>query len=110
MRAVDADIWVLTESHTRVTPGDGYQLIAQSGRAGATDGDESWVAVWSGVGGTTVCTTDRDRTAAVEVSIGPARSLVVFGTVLPWLGSAWRGVSAINGAAFRASLTQQVTD
>lgn len=110
MQGVEADIWVLTESHSRVAPGDGYQLVAQSGRADSSDAEESWVAVWSRIGGTRVLTTDRDRTAAMEVSIGPARSLVVFGTVLPWLGSAWRGVAAANGAAFGASLAEQVTD
>jgi hypothetical protein len=110
MRAVDPDIWVLTESHAKVTPGDGYTLIARSGRAGATDADESWVAIWSRLDGAPVATTDRDRTAAVEVPIGSSRSLVVFGTVLPWLGSAWGNVSAADGAAFKASLAEQVSD
>lgn len=110
MRAVDADIWVLTESHNRVAPGEGHQLIARSGRADATDGDESWVALWSRIGGTPVITTDRDRTAAAEITLGPVRSLVVFGTVLPWLGSPWGNVAAANGAAFSASLAVQVAD
>jgi hypothetical protein len=110
MQAVDADIWVLTESHSHVAPGVGYQRIAQSGRASATDADESWVAVWSRIAGTPVVTTDRDRTAAAEMPFGPAGSLVVFGTVLPWLGSGWRNIAAANGAAFRASLAEQVAD
>ena len=110
MRAVDADIWVLTESHSQVAPSVGYQRLAQSGRADAADADESWVAVWSRVGGTPVLTTDRDRTAAAEITLGPVRSLVVFGTVLPWLGSAWGNVAAANGAAFSASLAEQVAD
>jgi hypothetical protein len=110
MQAVDADIWVLTESHAHVSPGDGYHLVARSGRAGATDANESWVAIWSRLAGTRVSTKDRDRTAAAEVSIGSSRSLVVFGTVLPWLGSAWRNIPAANTAAFGASLAEQVTD
>jgi endonuclease/exonuclease/phosphatase family metal-dependent hydrolase len=110
MQVVDADIWVLTESHAQVSPGDTYHLAARSGHAGATDADESWVAVWSRVDATPVSTTDRDRTAAVEISIGSSRSAVVFGTVLPWLGSAWRNVPASNSAAFCASLAEQVTD
>jgi hypothetical protein len=110
MQAVDADIWVLTESHTHVAPGDGFQLIAHSGRSDASDAGESWVTVWSRIGGAPVATTDCDRSAAAEVSLGSGRTLVVFGTVLPWLGSGWRNVAAENGAAFGASLAEQVAD
>jgi hypothetical protein len=110
MQVVDADVWVLTESHAQVAPGDGYRRIAQSGRDHATDAEESWVALWSRVGGTPVITTDRDRTAAIEVAFGPDRSLVVFGTVLPWLGSRWRNFPAANSVAFGASLAEQVSD
>ena len=36
--------------------------------------------------------------------------IVVYGTVLPWLGSPWRGVPALNGAAFAAALEAQAAD
>lgn len=110
MHAINADIWVLTESHAKVAPGEGYRCISQSGRADANDADESWVSVWSRMGGIPVSTMDRDRTAAAEFSFGRSRTLVVFGTVLPWLGSTWRGVAAAKGAAFSASLAQQALD
>jgi hypothetical protein len=36
--------------------------------------------------------------------------LVVFGTVLPWLGSSWSDITARNGAAFSAALEAQSSD
>jgi hypothetical protein len=36
--------------------------------------------------------------------------LIVYGTVLPWLGSKWRGIASAGGAAFSAALETQVAD
>jgi endonuclease/exonuclease/phosphatase family metal-dependent hydrolase len=36
--------------------------------------------------------------------------LVVYGTVLPWLGSPWRDFPADDGMAFRAALAAQLAD
>jgi endonuclease/exonuclease/phosphatase family metal-dependent hydrolase len=38
------------------------------------------------------------------------RPLIVYGTVLPWLGSRWRDFPADNGVAFRAALAAQLAD
>jgi hypothetical protein len=35
---------------------------------------------------------------------------VLRGTVLPWLGSAWHGIPAADGAAFSAALNAQLAD
>lgn len=36
--------------------------------------------------------------------------LIVYGTVLPWLGSRWRDFPADDGMAFRAALAAQLAD
>jgi len=36
--------------------------------------------------------------------------IIVYGTVLPWLGGSWRGIAARNGAAFSAALEAQASD
>jgi endonuclease/exonuclease/phosphatase family metal-dependent hydrolase len=39
-----------------------------------------------------------------------SRPLVVYGTVLPWIGSTWQGIPSANGAAFSAALNAQLSD
>ena len=53
-----------------------------------------------------------DPAGAVTARVEPPgrRPIVVYGTVLPWLGSAWRHVSAGNGAAFAAAVEAQTGD
>lgn len=110
MRSIKADIWVLTESRTSVSPGDEFTLIAHTRRDGADSPDECWVAIWSRVGGDSLPTADGDRSAAVELAAGSAAPLVVFGTVLPWLGSSWRDIAASGAQAYSASLSNQASD
>jgi hypothetical protein len=110
MARVDADIWVLTEAHMLVPPSGDYELVARSTRLDAEDSAESWVAIWSRLGGTQVGTADDDRTAAAVITGIGNRRLVVYGTVLPWLGSTWREYPAADGAAFNASLAVQMAD
>ena len=110
MQDVGADIWILTESRETVSPGEGFTLVARSGRDGAEQDGECWVAIWSRVGGAQLPTSDQDRSAALELGAGSSQPLVVFGTVLPWLGSPWRDAPASNGRAFTQSLALQVAD
>ena len=83
MAAVNADVWVLTEGHAEVSPGEAYRLISQSECAGNGTLGERWIGIWSRLPANAVMTVDRDRTAAIEIDIAPNRSMVVFGTVLP---------------------------
>lgn len=108
MAKIDADIWVLTEAHINVSPGSSYELVARSTRDDATDPNESWVAIWSRLGGTQVGTSDADRTAAAVVTGMGSRRLVIYGTVLPSVGSTWRDVAAAG--AYAASLAGQAAD
>src|SRR5450759_2605383 len=50
------------------------------------------------------------RQVAALVQPTHGAPLVVYGTVLPWLGSPWRDFPADNGLAFRAALAAQLAD
>lgn len=109
MNRVGADVWVLTETDRRLTPGPEYNLIVTSTDApDRTAGpDECWVAIWSRRPAESVeLTADRERVAAARLV---ASGVVVVGTVLPWLtDNRHPGVS--GAAAFRARLGEQAVD
>jgi hypothetical protein len=107
---IDADVWVLTEAHRDFWIGEAYQLIAHSGRDAAMGAAECWVGIWSRVGGQARPTDDGERTAAIAIEGEGGQRTIVYGTVLPWLGSPWRGVPAAKGAAFAAALAVQSSE
>jgi hypothetical protein len=84
----DVDVWVLTESHDGLGPGERYVHVAsrQRTRGGRIAPGSRWVSMWirAELRPSAVPTTDPERTAAcvVESALG---KLLVFGTVLPWL-------------------------
>jgi hypothetical protein len=111
--AVDADVWVLTETWRELSPGAGYRLVAASGPARDREADagELWVAAWSRLPGDAhmLGTTDPERTAAVRIAPPGARPTIVYGTVLPWLSDA--RTPGVRGAeAFCAALDVQRED
>jgi len=72
---------------------------------------ERWTTIWSRFPIEPLAlTSDPIRAVAARiVPIGGA-PIIVYGTVLPWLGSSWRGITARNGAAFSAALEAQASD
>jgi hypothetical protein len=99
MERVDADIWVLTETHQTFAPRSGYRLIAHS--ADAPDRKfgrgECWVAVWSRLSAVPISlSANLERVAAAKVG-----EAVIVGTVLPWLADG-RQPGLRGEAAFRA--------
>jgi len=109
LREVDADLWVLTETHDAITPGEGYQALSTSASEREGDPLERWVTIWSRYPLEPLATSDPERTVAARVA-HPEEPFSVYGTVLPWLGSAWRNVAAAHGEAFRAALELQLED
>jgi hypothetical protein len=108
MKTIAPDVWVLTETYVGFSPGPEYELISHSADAPdreAADG-ECWVAIWSRLPGKRVgLSADLER--ATAASIGT--SVVVVGTVLPWLtDNRYPGVH--GEAAFRARLDEQACD
>jgi endonuclease/exonuclease/phosphatase family metal-dependent hydrolase len=111
MRDVDADIWILTETHDSISPGPEYAYVSSSGCDRIQAEGESWVTIWSRLPVIeTSPTSDEIRTACAIVRTKSGGTLVVHGTVLPWLGSAWRTHESSAGTAFGAALDTQLAD
>lgn len=99
---VDADVWVLTESHQEFSPGASFALIARSKDATDRTGGECWVAIWARKtwgAEELVVNGQPHRSAAVLVPRPGLAGLIVFGTVLPWRGDG-------GGRAFEIALEQ----
>jgi hypothetical protein len=106
-----ADIWVLTETHDGFSPGDDYTVVSSmAGRDGLHKPEHRWVSIWSRHPLVPLSTSDNQRTAAARVSPTEGDPYVVFGTVLPWIGSTWRDHPSAGGVAFREVLAVQVDD
>ena len=110
-----ADIWVLTETHDGFSPGHEFCHSSSAGRD-LVDGvpnhkrEHRWVSIWSRFDCVPLQTTDSIRTAAVRISPDAGEPFIVFGTVLPWAGSAWNGHQSAGGVAFQKALTVQCED
>ena len=107
MSQVDADVWVLTETHIEFSPGSDFSLVAYSADAPDRNSKngECWVAIWSRLGGSSVqLTADCERVAAAKID-----NCVVVGTVLPWLSDS-REPKLAGEALFRARLSEQAAD
>jgi hypothetical protein len=109
--AVDADVWVLTETHDSVSPGPGYSAVSTGQPDRPGEPGERWATIWSRLPIDPLPPTrDTARSVAALVRPTTGRPLIVYGTVLPWLGSRWRDFPADNGVAFRAALAAQLAD
>jgi endonuclease/exonuclease/phosphatase family protein len=105
-----ADVWVLTETHDGFTPGCAFSHSSAAGRDGLHKVGHRWVTIWSQHPLEPLETSDEQRTAAVRLRPERDQPFVVYGTVLPWLGSKWRGHPSAAGAAYRAALSVQARD
>jgi endonuclease/exonuclease/phosphatase family metal-dependent hydrolase len=110
--SMQADVWVLTETHSGCHFSDEFEAVASSCDAIDLPGSgEQWVSIWvrrslcaekEGVVG------EPDRSAAVFIPIERSSGLLVFGTVLPWRSDAATMDRGAN--KFEKSLKAQVTD
>jgi hypothetical protein len=106
-----ADIWVLTETHDDFSPGDEYTAVSSvAGRDGLHEPEHRWVSIWSKYPLEALSTSDKQRSAVARVSPASGDSFIVFGTVLPWIGSKWRDRPGAGGVAFREALAMQLAD
>ena len=95
IEAIDADIWVLTETHDDLRPGDHYadHSSAQRPPGASTVRERSrWVSIWTRLPfmNKAVKLNDPERTTAALIDCGQC-ALLVYGTVLPWYGDTERG-------------------
>jgi endonuclease/exonuclease/phosphatase family metal-dependent hydrolase len=113
----DADVWVLTETDTKFSPGKGYQLIAHSSRHAndleverRQNANAVWTTIWSRLPAQRIVTiADPDRTAAAWILPEDDAPLLVYGTVLPWLSD--NRINNLHGAiAFVHALEVQAAE
>ncbi len=108
---IAADIWILTETHLGITPGADYYSVASNLPDRPRVDGERWVQIWVKAGALTpLKTSDETRTAAALLTLPNSQQWVLYGTVLPWLGSDWRSHPAAEGQAFAAALATQQAD
>lgn len=111
IQAAQADIWILTETHASLIPGLGFTSTTTEELDPIHEPGETWVTIWSRFPMESVThTSDPSRTCAARIVPNGSRPLVVYGTVLPWIGSPWQGIPSANGAAFSAALNAQLLD
>jgi hypothetical protein len=105
-----ADVWVLTETHDGFEPGLAHSHSSADGRDGLHAHGHRWVTIWSRHPLEPIVTTDGLRTAAARVRPDDDVPFIIFGTVLPWLGSPWCGFPSAGGVAFGEALSTQCAD
>lgn len=105
-----ADIWVLTETHDSFTPGHPFSHSSAPGHDGLHAPEHRWVTLWSRYPLEPLPTSDDERAAAARITPASGAPFLVYGTVLPWLGSAWRTHPSAGGVAFREALSVQAAD
>ncbi len=109
MNRIDADIWILTETHRAIAPGTGYHSVSSGLPDRPSEEGERWVQIWvrQDWAIAPLTTSDEARTVCVLVSLSAGQQCLVYGTVLPWLGSSWR---SHPGQAFAAAVATQQAD
>lgn len=97
MATVAADIWVLTETWSNFSPAPEHRRVAQTSEAAdlRSEPDRCWVAIWAKsdlVAQPLMVHAQADRMSSIRVEIPGLQSLVVVGTVLPWMSDRlWPG-------------------
>ena len=107
---VRADVLVLTETHDGLLTGYASSVSSAPGRDGNRKPEHHWVTIWSNWELVPIATSDECRTVAARVLPESSDPFVIYGTVLPWLGSQWREHPSAGGVAFREALAVQTAD
>ncbi|WP_449287799.1 endonuclease/exonuclease/phosphatase family protein [Marinobacter salarius] len=109
---IDADIWVLTETHELVGPGSEYSSVMSGEPDRQSEPGEHWAGIWSRhpimhlpsfVSDIALCT-------AAYIEHPDMGEIVVYAMVLPWGGSKWRSFDSAHGVAFAEALNTYVGD
>jgi hypothetical protein len=85
MAAIDADVWVLTETRASISPADGcHGLHAPPHPTRRSDADERWVSLWSRWPLRPTELPPDPRGSVSAIVDRPSDPLILYGTVLPW--------------------------
>lgn len=109
---IDADIWILTETHELVSPGKGFSSVMSGIPDRESKPGEHWAGIWSRHPITHLPSfvSDLTRCTAAHIDHPDIGEIVVYATVLPWHGSEWRGISSTDGVGFSAALSVYAKD
>ncbi len=107
---VGADLLVLTEAHDGLPTSYAHAVSSAPGRDSNQKARHRWVTICSHSRLERIHTTDKQRTAAARVFPNTSDPFIVFGTVLPWLGSTWEDFPSAGGVAFQKALDVQAAD
>ena len=92
-----ADVWILTETHESVTPGDDYKGYSSNLIEGVHWTGESRTTVWSRFPVLQqIETHDPDTAICIEIK-SPVEKMLVYGTVLPYGGAGSQYAYRIGG-------------
>lgn len=83
IQAVNADVWVLTETNTVIDLSASHQPIASTPVASLHKSGENWTTIWSRYPVRPLPTYDPSIAVCGEID-SPAGPLIVYGTVLPY--------------------------
>lgn len=113
---VDADVWVLTETHPMFLPSEDHSLVTASDvPVEPLEGklrERRWVSIYvrSGIAATPLPVAGQpDRCVAALIQRPGGMQLLVIGTVLPWRGDR-RNPDATGGAGFVSGLNEQAAE
>jgi endonuclease/exonuclease/phosphatase family metal-dependent hydrolase len=86
MAEVDADVWVLTETHTQHAPSADHEFsVFSPPHDGRRPDHERWTGVWSRWPATQITDPAAHRRGTVAVVVdAPTGPIVVYGTVIAW--------------------------
>ena len=85
LTSLNADVWVLTETHDDLDLSASHTAIHSEQRYSTPGG--RWTTIWTSLPVIeTLSTGDPRRCVAARLDAGDAGELVVYGTVLPWNG------------------------
>ena len=103
---MDADIWILTETHELVGPGSGYSSVMSGEPDRESELGEHWAGIWSRhpIIHLPSFVSDTARCTAAFIEHPDIGEIVVYALVLPWIGSEWRDFKSANGVAFAEAL------
>ena len=111
IESVAADVWILTETRAGFTPGTDYKGFCSGTPDEPERAGEVWAAIWSRYPMDKLGpTSDAARSVAALIQPPTGAPLLVYATVLPWVGSQWRGRPGRGGEAFGAALDAQAAD
>jgi len=109
---INADIWILTETHELVSPGSGYSSVMSGEPDRESEPGEHWAGIWSRhpISHLPSFVSDTARCTAAYIEHPDIGQIVVYAMVLPWGGSQWRVFKSAGGAAFAEALHTYVGD